>query len=122
MRKNLFLAPLCIFLLFSFADGGRSIVGRWKAAYGDGHTGEMVMQSNGHFEATFAGETWKVGGAYKSDENTVSVSDSTCGFGYWGKYRTHWYSDDSVRISVIEDSCTGRKGNGDGAVLVRMRK
>jgi hypothetical protein len=121
MRKNLFLAAICIFLLFSFTKNRRSIVGRWKAAYGNKVTGEMVMQSNGHFEATFTGQTWKVGGDYKLDGSTISVSDSTCGFGYWARYRQTWYTDDSVRITAIEDSCSGRKANGDGAVLVRMK-
>ncbi|HVU94053.1 MAG TPA: hypothetical protein VHE34_02475 [Puia sp.] len=122
MRKNSFLAAICIFLLFSFVGARRSLVGHWKVAYGNKHTGEMVCHSNGHFEATFKGETWKVGGEYKSDGATVSISDSSCGFGYWAKYRTNWFSDDSVSFSVIEDSCSGRKSDGDGAVLVRMKK
>jgi len=122
MRKNLFSAPLCFFLLVSFADGGKTIVGRWKVAYGNKITGEIVCRPDGHFEATFTGQTWKVGGECKLDGNTVSFTDSTCGFGYWGKYKLTWYSNDSVKSSVIEDSCSGRKMNGDGAVLVRMKK
>jgi hypothetical protein len=122
MRKNLFLAPLCVFLLFSFADGSRNLTGRWRVAYGNKISGEMVMQSNGHFVATFTGQTWKVGGQYKVDGNTIAIEDSTCGFGYWGKYQATWYSNDSVKINAMEDSCSGRRLNGDGAVLVRVKK
>ncbi|HEY4110847.1 hypothetical protein [Puia sp.] len=122
MRKNLLLAPLCLLFLVAFTDGGKSLVGRWKAAYGNKITGEMVLQSNGHFDATFTGQTWKVGGEYKMDGSTLSITDTSCGYGYWAKYKSQWYSDDSVKFIVIEDSCSGRRANGDGIVLVRMKK
>jgi len=122
MRKSLFFTPALLILVLAFNAGRRSLVGHWNVAYGNNISGEMVCQADGHFEATFTGQTWKVGGQFKSDGSTVSVQDSTCGFGYWGTYKTIWYSDDSVKFTALEDSCSGRKYNGDGAVLVRAKK
>jgi len=101
----------------SFA--GKSLVGRWKAAYGNRMSGHLILRSNGTYDADFDGQSWKVGGHYKVQGSTVTISDSVCGFGYWGKYQCTWYSDDSVRETVLTDSCSGRKGNADGMVLVR---
>jgi len=98
---------------------GKSLVGRWKATYGNQMSGHLILRSNGTYDADFDGQSWKVGGHYKVQGSTVTISDSVCGFGYWGKYQCTWYSDDSVRETVLTDSCSGRKGNADGMVLVR---
>lgn len=122
MKKLLIVLPFVAVVSVAFAFAGKSLVGRWKAKYGNGPTGHIVFRSNGTAEATFDNETWKVGGPYKAQGNTVSISDSSCGLGYWGKYKDTWYSDDSVGFAVVTDSCSGRKANVDGAVLVRIKK
>jgi len=114
--------PLCAVITTALAFAGHSLVGRWKAKFGNGPKGHVVFRSNGTFEATFSGETWKVGGKYKMDGSSFTTTDSSCGLGYWGKYRMDWYSDDSVRTTVVEDTCSGRRANADGAVLVRAKK
>ena len=80
-----------------------------------------VFTSNGHVEGTFDGQTWKLGGPYKVEGNTVMIADSTCGFGYWGKYKVTWYSNDPAKAVLVEDSCSGRKMNVDGSVMVREK-
>jgi hypothetical protein len=122
MRKYLFAMPICFIVFLSATHSPRTMTGKWNVAYANKIGGVMVFQRDGHFEATFTGQTWKVGGQYKLDGTTVSVQDSTCGFGYWGKYSATWYSDDSVKLVAVEDSCSGRKMNGDGMVLVRAKK
>ena len=121
MKKLVMILPLAAMVGLVFAFAGKSLVGHWRAKYGNGPTGQIVFRSNGTAEATFDKETWKVGGPFKVQGNTVSISDSTCGLGYWGKYSATWYSDDSVRFKVIKDSCTGRRMNCDGAVIVREK-
>ena len=122
MKKYLLFLPLVALIGTALAFAGHNLVGRWDAAYGNGPTGKIVFRSNGTFEATFKGQTWKVGGQYKVTGNTVSFADSTCGLGYWGKYDVTWYSDDSAIAKVLSDTCSGRRDNGDGAVLVRSKK
>jgi len=121
MKKLFIVMPLVAVFGMVFAFAGKSLVGRWRAKYGNGPTGHIVFRSNGTAEATFDKETWKVGGPYKVEGNTVSISDSSCGLGYWAKYDATWYSNDSVGFKVIKDSCSGRKMNVDGSVLVREK-
>jgi hypothetical protein len=119
--KRLFIAlPLSAALLTAWIAAGHSFLGHWRVAYGNGVTGHVVFTSK-HVEATFDGQTWKVGGPYKVEGNNVMISDSTCGFGYWGKYKVTWYSNDSAKATLVEDSCSGRKMNVNGSVMVREK-
>ena len=120
MKKFFIALPLSAVLLTAAIAAGHSFVGRWKVAYGNGISGHVVFTSS-HVEATFDGQTWKVGGPYKVDGNKVMISDSTCGLGYWGKYNVTWYSNDSAKATLIEDSCSGRRMNVDGSVMVREK-
>ncbi|HXD77145.1 MAG TPA: hypothetical protein VN616_05020 [Puia sp.] len=122
MKKNLLVLPLCAVIGTALALSGHSLVGSWKAAYGNGVGGRVVFRNNGTLLATFNGQTWKVGGQYKVNGSNLSISDSTCGFNYWGRYKMNWYSNDSVNVVVVEDTCTGRRMNADGSVLVRLKK
>ncbi len=121
MKKLLLLLPLCSLLLFAFIPTEKSIVGHWTMFYGNGIKGTSVFRSNGTYEGTFDGHQWKIGGQYKVDGDVSSITDSVCGFGYWGKYKSTWYTDDSLRMTAVEDSCTGRKANADGLVMVRVK-
>ena len=121
MKKNHFLFALCAVLLTAFAVTGKTFIGHWKVAWGNGSKGHVVFRKDGTAEATFDGETWKVGGPYKVEGNTVSIADSSCGLTYWASYTAHWFSDDSVRMTIIEDTCTGRKADVDGSVMVREK-
>ena len=122
MKKNLLVLPLFAAIGLGFTLAGHSLVGHWNATYGNGPKGHMVFRDNGTFEATFTGQQWKVGGQYKVAGNTVAFADSSCGLQYWGKYKVTWLSDDSARATVVEDTCSGRRGNGDGAVIVRAKR
>jgi len=124
------LVALTVVAVFAFEgkplvvelSSGKSLVGRWKAAYGNQMSGHLVLRSDGTYDADFDGQSWKVEGHYKVHGNTISITDSVCGFGYWGAYQCTWYSADSVRAAVVTDSCSGRKGNADGMVLVREKQ
>lgn len=125
MKKNHFLVAFCALfvvggVVFAFV-ARKTFVGHWRVHYGNGDWGNVVFRTDGTAEATFDGTTWKVGGPYKQEGTTLTMADSTCGFGYWARYKATWYSDDSVRTTLIEDTCTGRKNSVAGAVLVRER-
>ena len=121
MKKNQLLFALCAVLLTAFVVAAKNMVGRWKVSYGNGAKGYAVFKADGTVEATFTGQDFKVGGPYKVEGNTVSISDTSCGLNYWGSYKANWYSDDSVQMTIIQDTCTGRKSSCDGSVLVRMK-
>lgn len=123
MKKNPFLLAICAAVIVgaAFVVADRTFVGHWRATYGNGMKGNVVLRKDGTAEATFDGETWKVGGPYKVEGDKFSIADSSCGLTYWASYTAHWYSDDSVKMTIIEDTCTGRRTDVDGAVLVRTR-
>ncbi len=120
-KAAVFLLFCSLFGALAFVAAKKSLVGHWHALYGNGVKGSTVFRKDGTYEATFEGSTWKVGGQYKLDGTTSTITDTTCGTNYWGKYSATWYSDDSVRMTAIEDSCTGRKANADGMVLVKEK-
>ena len=122
MKKHFLFTSLIVTLfILAFSPAKKSIVGHWKMSYGNGMTGKAQFNSDGTYEATFDGQDWKVGGTYKEDGGITMITDSVCGNGYWGKYKSKWYTDDSLRTTAIEDSCSGRKANADGAVMVRQK-
>ncbi|HEV2482837.1 MAG TPA: hypothetical protein VGS79_24395 [Puia sp.] len=122
MKKSPFFVALGALLVVAFAFvASKNFVGHWRVHYGNGDKGNVVFRNDGTAEATFDGTTWKVGGPYKQEGTTLSMADSTCGFGYWATYKATWYSDDSVLTTIIEDTCMGRKNSVDGAVLVRVK-
>jgi len=122
MKKNHFLVAFCaLFVIGGAFVAAKSFVGQWHAVYGNGMKGHVVFRKDGTAEATFDGQAWKVGGPYKVDGTKLSIADSSCGLTYWCSYKATWYSDDSVRMTVIEDTCTGRRTDVDGSVLVREK-
>jgi hypothetical protein len=121
MKKNLLVLPICAAIGLGMAIAGHSLVGNWNVAYGNGLSGRMSFKNNGTYQATFTGHEWKIGGDYKIQGNVVAFTDSVCGLHYWGKYKLDWYSDDSASVTVVEDSCAGRRSNGDGATVVRAK-
>lgn len=123
MKKNplLFALYAVIIIGAAFIIAAKTFVGHWRVAYGNGMKGNVVFRKDGTAEATFDGETWKVGGPYKVEGDKLSMADSSCGLTYWASYTAHWYSDDSVRMTIIEDTCTGRRTDVDGSVLVRIK-
>jgi len=108
-------------LITAFVVASRSFVGHWRVAYANNMKGHVLFRKDGTAEATFDGQTWKVGGPYKVEGNTMSMADSTCGLTYWASYKADWFSDDSMRMVIVEDTCTGRKESINGAVLVREK-
>jgi hypothetical protein len=121
-KKHVLVAFCALFVVAGVAFvADRTFVGHWKVSYGTGHTGHVVFRNDGTVEATFDGEIWKVGGPYKVEGGTLSISDSSCGLGYWSRYKANWFSDDSIRMTLIADTCTGRRTDVDGSVLVREK-
>ena len=121
MKKLLMMLAFVAIAGMVFAFAGKSLVGKWEAKYGNGASGIVTFKANGTYEAVFTGQGWKVGGKYKMDGNTASISDSVCGFGYWAKYSDSWSTDGSVSFKAVSDTCSGRKANADGMVLTKAK-
>ncbi|HZZ75267.1 MAG TPA: hypothetical protein VFE04_05035 [Puia sp.] len=123
MKKINFLA-ISIFLfsvIFGFVASKETLVGTWKITYPSGDQVTIVFRDNGTIRAEIPSEHFTVEGKYKVKGDMVYVMDSTCGTGYWSKYKSRFISNDSVYSEAIEDSCMGRKSTIDKQTLVRVK-
>jgi hypothetical protein len=123
MKKIYFFAVsiLLASAIFAFAASKEALVGTWKITYPGGDQVTIVFRDNGTIRAEIPSEHFTVEGKYKVKGDLVYVMDSTCGIGYWSKYKSRFISNDSVYSEAIEDSCMGRKGTIDKQTLVRVK-
>ena len=122
--KKILLFPVAILLvsvIFSFVTARETLVGTWKITYPGGSQVTIVFRNNGTIRAEIPSENFTVEGKYKVKDDIVYVMDSTCGTGYWGRYKSKFFSKDSVYSEAIEDSCSGRRNTMDKQSLVRVR-
>lgn len=122
--KKLYFLLISILLLtsiFAFVVSKETLVGIWKINYPSGAQVTIIFRDNGTIRAEIPAEHFTVEGKYKVKGDILYVTDSTCGTGYWGKYKSKFFSNDSVYSESIEDSCTGRKNTVDKQTLVRVK-
>jgi hypothetical protein len=122
--KKLFLFPIAILLvsiIYAFVAIKNTLVGTWRIKYPSGSQVTIIFRSNGTIRAEIPSENFTVEGKYKVKDDIVYVMDSTCGTGYWGRYKSKFFSKDSVYSEAIEDSCSGRRNTMDKQSLVRVR-
>ena len=122
MKKiYLFTASVVLITVLAFVSIKEKIIGTWKITYPGGSQVTIIFRNNGTVRAEIPSEHFTVEGKYKIKDNIVSIMDSTCGTGYWGKYKQTFFSNDSAYAEVIEDSCTGRKNTVDKQTLIRVK-
>ncbi|HLA60289.1 MAG TPA: hypothetical protein VK622_16060 [Puia sp.] len=121
--KKIYLFPACVVLLtmLAFATSKETLVGTWKITYPSGSQTTIIFRNNGTIRAEIPSEHFTVEGKYKVKGDILSVTDSTCGTGYWGTYKSKFFSNDSVYSEAIEDSCSGRRYTVDKQTLVRVK-
>jgi hypothetical protein len=123
MKKIYFLlfAILLLSTSFAFVLFKNSLVGTWKITYPGGSQTTIIFRSNGTIRAEIPSEHFIVEGKYKIKGDVLYVTDSTCGIGYWGKYKPKFFTNDSVYSELIEDSCSGRSNTVDKQTLIRVK-
>jgi hypothetical protein len=111
MKKVFNVAVVFIVLsALSFIPPKHDLVGRWITYNTDGSIGYVDFTKEGTFKVTStAGEVYHQGN-YKLENDVFSINDKEgCGDTYWGTYKFSFVNDDSVQISVMTDTCTGRR-------------
>ena len=122
MKKiYLLLTLLLLVTIFSFVKISNSIVGNWKIVYPAGALVSLEFRKNGTFRTEIPSEHFTIEGKYKMKGDMLLISDTSCGTGYWGKYKYTFLGNDSLHSSAIEDSCSGRKATADNATWVRVK-
>ena len=122
MKKiYLFTAFVVLITVLAFVSIKERIIGTWKINYPSGSQVTIIFRNNGTVRAEIPSEHFTVEGKYKVKDDIVYIMDSTCGTGYWGKYKQTFFSNDSAYAEAIEDSCTGRKNTVDKQTLIRVK-
>lgn len=122
MKKIYFLLFAGLLMTgFAFVGLKESLVGTWKINYPSGSQVTIIFRNNGTIRAEIPSEHFTVEGKYKVKGDVLYVTDSTCGTGYWGKYKSKFFTNDSVYSESIEDSCMGRKMTVDKQTLIRVK-
>jgi len=98
-------------LALSFIPPKHNIVGRWKTFNNDGSFGFVDFNPDGTFKVITAdGSQTLHHGNYKFKDDVFSINDKEgCGDTYWGTYKFTFVSEDSFRVALIKDTCTGRR-------------
>lgn len=97
------------------------LAGRWQTPkFSDGSVLMAIFRENGTFDGFVNGKAF-VNGQYYVREDTLGMADASCGAGYYGTYRMNFFAKDSVRFTVIRDTCPGRREGTDGVAFGRVK-
>ena len=119
--KKAFLIPLGVLILVaaSFTDSPNKLVGHWQTVSPRGAVLLAVFRPDGSFDGFIDGKAF-VSGKYSVRQDTLRMSDASCNVNYYGTYHLGFSVKDSVRFTVIQDTCTGRRRGSDGLTLGRI--
>lgn len=119
--KNVFIFSLCFIALaaFSFINPPTTLVGRWQKKIGKDVVVGAVFRSDSSYDGFVNGKSF-VNGKYYVREDTLHISDGGCNSKYYGTYKVAVFVKDSIRFTVIQDTCRGRRRGSDGLTLGRV--
>lgn len=121
--KKVLPAPLGILLiltLISFTDSPNPMIGRWQTRLPTGVVLGAVFRSDSSYDGFANGKSF-VSGKYYVRQDTIAIADGGCGLAYYGTYKFHFFANDSVRVTAIQDACGGRQGGSDGLAMGRVK-
>ncbi len=100
-------------LLFAFISPKYHLIGQWSILNVDGSpSGEYVdfRKDNTYIVALPDGQIGEKGD-YILQDSAFSIKNSkdVCGKDYWGQYKLTFYGNDSVHLTLINDSCSQRR-------------
>jgi len=123
MKKlSIFLAGALALAMVAFTLPLVNIVGHWRVYHKSGMKSYVDFKADGSYQAlTDEGHEY-VSGKYTSKEDVVSITDNLCGIGYIASYKINSFGKDSVVVTALEDTCSGRKESVDGASMKRLSK
>ncbi|GAB3320011.1 hypothetical protein GCM10027299_13300 [Larkinella ripae] len=120
--NTVFCWPLiCLaFVVVSFIQPPETLVGRWQQKTAGGNTVVTVFRSDGTNDIFINGKTF-VSGKYYIRQDTLRYADPLCNMAYYGTYKLDFFAPDSLRLTVLEDTCRGRRRGFDRVTLGRMK-
>jgi hypothetical protein len=128
MKRILFsLSITAVFFSCTSSEKGNDkhdIKGKWTStSTSGGQTYEFIasFKDNGTYDGILNGKVVVSGGNFSVSGDTIAFRDAVCNSAYTGTYRL-WFHDDSVRFSLIADTCTVRREGTDGFGFKRKKE
>lgn len=101
------LLSLLTLAALSVTDPPGRLLGRWQPKLPAAMPNVTVYRPNQTFDIFINGKAF-VSGQYRFSGDTLAYDDPTCGTGYAGLYRLTFMGDDSLRLTLLRDTCAAR--------------
>lgn len=113
-KINFKLLGLFAFVIISaFIPPKYSLTGRWTIPDLNGAaSGEFVdFKDDNTYSVSLSNGQIGERGNYLLKDSIFLIKNikDVCGSNYWGKYNLTFYGEDSVHLTLIEDSCSARR-------------
>ncbi|MGB8193968.1 MAG: hypothetical protein WCF67_18690 [Chitinophagaceae bacterium] len=116
--KTILFAVIAITLFSSTAKD--KLTGRWESISATGNVTGVVFKEDNTFEGYINKKPF-VSGFYTLRDSTFTMEDNGC-MSLVGTYKLLFFNnDDSLRLELIEDPCTGRGQGTNGRVFGRVK-
>jgi hypothetical protein len=115
-KKNLITFTLTLFVIIligACTPSKYSLTGRWSILNLDGTPSEETIDFMKDSTYEIALTNGQIGerGYYLLKDSVFSIKNAkdVCGKDYWGLYGLTFHGEDSVRFTLIRDTCAGRR-------------
>jgi hypothetical protein len=119
--KSVFLPCLLACGIFGFVHYSVSIVGVWVHTGPDNSQAQVVFSKDSTFSVKSNDQVVN-SGRWWMKQDTISLTDKSCGPSVIGQYKLKFVNPDSVTFTAVTDTCADRKPEIDGASLHRVKQ
>ena len=104
-------------------SSSKDLYGTWRVKFADGTKGEVRFGKNGTYDYFMNGKLFSSGKSM-SKNDTVEEFDPICNAkgNSYSTYKVDFFEGDSMRFTVIEDSCKTRRLGLDGGMFYLIKK
>jgi hypothetical protein len=121
MKKALLASLILLALTAAALAPANPLVGRWQKKFPNGDVLLASFRPDGTYDL-FVNSKAFVSGQYTLKQDDFAVSDGHCNLTYFGTYKVRFYSgSDSLRFTLVQDSCRSRRQGTSGLVLGRVK-
>lgn len=122
MKKVCFLLLTGLSLAaVSFTNPPNTLLGRWQWKLPNGLPALLVIRADGTIDMFINGKAYATS-KYYVRQDTVGFAGPGCNINYYGTYKFSFPAQDSLRLTVLSDTCSGRSEAMGRLTLGRVPK
>lgn len=121
---SLWLVFTIALFAFSKPEDPYNVLGRWETTFRtpDGPmTFTYVFKKDSIIDGLLQGKAF-VSGKYFMKNDTCWITDPICNSSIWANYKFTFYAQDSIRMTRIKDTCTGRIEGMHNVTIVKIKR